>query len=461
MCSESQTRPASRAHSTNSTQARAQRPCEACEVREISRWESGGGRAEPERFSVSGTSLDPLKHPNISGPAEPALGEGLTPEPDPIESDPLAIQSRWQRRIHKGRWGTRRATVDAFRFSGVERLEKRASRIASCGACPMMSVSEHGEPRLHPGLCRDRLCPTCGRMRAHTLSKQTRALINDADAVRLVTLTMQQTDEPLANQLANLRDAWKRLRRMLWWKDRVRGGVYGVEVKWSTTNGRWHPHLHALVVGEYLEQRVLSAIWSELTGGSFIVDVRMVNNRADGAAYVAAYVAKGSRVDQWPPDRIAEFGEAMHGVRLLQTFGCMHGRKLDADDDGEGDFTRSTAVDLVPLRAAAKAGDWHAMRACVLVERIEPSIGEVLCEGLDLSWMRQCVHDEDPAAALFAWVGWHRWLYPAPPPPEDTGEPMPRQDEQNRAALHRMNRNRQQAFADAAGRWDAKLPGER
>lgn len=406
-----------------------------------------GGSAAVLSGSPS-SSLDPLKHLDNAHPAGAALE---------LDADPLALQSRWQYRLHAGRFGIRRTVIDAFRVSGDSKLENRAGRLASCGACPMLSVREDGTTHTHPGLCRDRLCPTCARSRSVTLANRTRELIAKADAVRLVTLTLRQNDEPLLDQLARLRECWKRLRRTLFWKNAVRGGVYGIEVKWNKKDGRWHPHLHALVTGSFLDQPTLSAVWEDITGDSFIVDVRFVHDRAKGADYVSKYVAKGSSVEDWPEDRICEFANAMHGQRLLQTFGELHGQAIDADDDTERDFSNAAGFDLVQLEACARRGDTHARWACVCIEALDADIGSVLCRELDLTHDRWILNDTEPAAFLRTITAVQSWAYPPPEPPEPTGEPMPRQDTMNHAARRRLDANRQQAFADELARWDTKM----
>ena len=59
------------------------------------------------------------------------------------------------------------------------------------------------------------------------------------------------------------------------YKEAWQGGLYAVE---AVNKGRgWHVHLHVLVEGGYVSQRLLAADWQELTGDSCIVDIREVD----------------------------------------------------------------------------------------------------------------------------------------------------------------------------------------
>lgn len=151
-----------------------------------------------------------------------------------------------------------------------------------------------------------------------------------------MTLTLAHSDAPLRDQLTRLRECWRKLRRTRWFAERCIGGVYGVEVKHNAESGTWHVHLHAIIDGDYMPQAVLSDLWHTITGDSFIVDIRAVRSRKNAVAYIAAYVTKGSSVDHWPDEAVCEFATAMHGQRLLQSFGTLHGVPLDvADEDDE------------------------------------------------------------------------------------------------------------------------------
>ena len=80
-------------------------------------------------------------------------------------------------------------------------------------------------------------------------------------------------DSLLVGCIEDLKEAWKKLRRRAPYKEVWQGGLYTIEV---VNKGRgWHVHLHILVEGGYVSQRLLAADWKELTG-DYIVDIREV-----------------------------------------------------------------------------------------------------------------------------------------------------------------------------------------
>ncbi len=90
--------------------------------------------------------------------------------------------------------------------------------------------------------------------------------------LRFVTLTIRSGPD-LEERVRVLLDAWARLRHRTWWARKTLGAALKVEVTWNPAQG-WHPHLHILQVGSFLDQDVLSERWAEATRGEgFIVDV--------------------------------------------------------------------------------------------------------------------------------------------------------------------------------------------
>ena len=123
--------------------------------------------------------------------------------------------------------------------------------------------------------CGDRTCTECRLKDFYRLYNAYAPQITKLGkhGLKLVTLT-QKNRESLEGCVEDLREAWKKLRRRTPYKDIWYGGLYAVE---AVNKGRgWHVHLHVLVEGGYVSQRLLAADWQELTGDSCIVDIRDV-----------------------------------------------------------------------------------------------------------------------------------------------------------------------------------------
>lgn len=191
--------------------------------------------------------------------------------------------------------------------------------------------------RLHgASLCRKHLlCPVCAIRRG---AKSLAAYLQRWDAIQLsnpnlvpylVTLTVKDGDD-LAERFAHLhksqKELWKRRTRIYATSlDGVAGAVWSYEVKRGKNSGTWHPHLHMIALCETMPDAVeLSAEWHNITGDSFIVDVRPISqdDPVSGFIEVFKYAVKFS--DQPPADTVHAW-ETLAGKRLLASSGLFRG----------------------------------------------------------------------------------------------------------------------------------------
>lgn len=144
----------------------------------------------------------------------------------------------------------------------------------------------------------------------------------------------------------------------------VLGGVGSFEFKRGGNSGEWHPHVHILAIAPYwpdagLDGRQLSREWHELTGDSYIVDVRRIRanevvegSRRLGLSEVSDLDVKdGVSADLLEVFKYAvKFGEnqardqvdgwlVLAGRRLVFSFGRLWGVQVDGrltEDPAEG-----------------------------------------------------------------------------------------------------------------------------
>lgn len=118
------------------------------------------------------------------------------------------------------------------------------------------------------------------------------------------------------------------------------GGVFSIEIKRGRNSGQWHPHVHMIwLCHEMPDVARLSLEWLEITGDSYIVDVREFygDSVTDGFLEVFKYALKFSDMalaDNW------EAYETLKGKRLVDSFGLFRGVEvpeslLDDDLDNE------------------------------------------------------------------------------------------------------------------------------
>lgn len=268
---------------------------------------------------------------------------------------------------HAG-WGAARERI-AQALGSLPNSESRLGRFRDCGskAWVYQHKSDASKLKVVGCCCRDRWCKPCAAQKSRTIAS------NLADrlagrVVRLITLTLRSSDQPLSDQIDRLYRCFTNLRRSRLWRTRVTGGAAFFEVTVSATTGRWHPHLHIVCEGKFLAQKALSRKWEEVTGDSKIVDVRFVRDCRKAAAYVAKYVAKPfpSSIES-DLSRLIEAIAASKGRRTCMTFGSWRGWKLSeqkTSDDWQ------PLIPLGELRLRAECGDpWSIQMLNLLGEQ--------------------------------------------------------------------------------------------
>ena len=200
--------------------------------------------------------------------------------------------------------------------------------------------------------CHDRFCVPCQRNRAARLAANLNALTADRD-LRLVTLTLKHTDTPLSSQLNRLTKSFRRLRQSTPWKKTQKGGVCCLELKRSAHGDRWHPHLHAIVEGQFLSQSELAEEWKRITKDSYIVDIRRIRPGGEAVRYVTKYASKGLTVTgDERKQALAEAITALGGKRLVQCFGTWKNERT-TDAPSEEAWKRWMTLEELLYQAAA------------------------------------------------------------------------------------------------------------
>lgn len=157
----------------------------------------------------------------------------------------------------------------------------------------------------------------------------------------LVTLTVRNGPD-LAERMAHLTDSLKLLHRRR--SDNksqslmreVAGGVYSIEL--TNTGKEWHPHVHAIwLAEEQPDMYALRTEWEQITGDSFMCDVRPIVALADvpadidphagGFAEVFKYALKPSELG---PQMMVKAYPVLKGKRLLASFGLFRGVQVPA-----------------------------------------------------------------------------------------------------------------------------------
>jgi len=247
-------------------------------------------------------------------------------------------------------------------------------RWRNCGAECVIEWSESLQRyRLRGSYCHSRHCRPCARTKALLITKNlaNKLTAEGADCqhkYKFLTLTFRGNTTPLKSQLTRAYACLRKLRATSMWKNNVNGGSASLESKWKKVyvdgkpQSHWHPHFHIIYDGDPIDQARLSKAWHDITGDSFMVDIKQVKSTKDAAFYVSKYITKGVNDDMWDdPEAAKEWINATAGLRVCATFGSWRGFRLTQVDVMQlaKDWTCVGILDT--LCQQVRAGSEHAM----------------------------------------------------------------------------------------------------
>ena len=235
------------------------------------------------------------------------------------------------------------------------------------------------------------LCPFCAGIRASKSIQKYSERIDEVLKknrklkVALLTLTVKNGSD-LGERANHLLKSFRTLikRRQDYLKKgrgfnefcKIDGAMYSYENTYNEKTGEWHPHVHMLVLlNDWIDQEALGETWHEITGDSYIVDVRKVKKSKElGYAKAAAEVCKYAlKFSDLTVEKTWEAFKTLKGKNLSGSFGSLRGVKIPknlADDMPEDQdlpylemlykfvFGKHSHYDLVMTRhVEAQAGE--------------------------------------------------------------------------------------------------------
>lgn len=282
--------------------------------------------------------------------------------------DGLPYQTRLQESIHGGHETARNKIVRALWDAKTKAHTRWALSMSSCCTGARFAIDPAKaavQPYIHR--CKSRLCPLCSNTRSGHVAKQIADLIAPWTQPRHIVLTVKSHAGGLAEQLRQLTTWFAKLRRTPEWKRMVKGGVYTLESTVNGDTGFWHPHLHILAEGLYFPVKLLQRLWHDITGGSQIVWVEQVYDRFGASKELAKYIGKPQHVAEMTLEQIAEYAAAVHGRRMVQTFGTAHHKTIADEDPSEEPSENAYTVSLSRLMYLARQGELIAQTLVLLI----------------------------------------------------------------------------------------------
>lgn len=267
-------------------------------------------------------SVNPIPQSSSKIPVAPATSSLLDTQSTSAPAAPPNFYREFALEPFKAEY---QAVVDAydslFKIKVVQRLEK----------CRMygtfMRNKATGQVRVSSTSCHVRGCPMCAAAKAKRVAKATADYLADEPDAKFMTLTMKHTDEPLQLQLERITKYFRAFRRQKEISKRIKGGFWFLEIKLGKDD-LWHIHLHCLVISPWISQKELSALWLNVTGESYIVDIRKVKDAKTAANYAAKYASKPAELRYLPLTNRQQLIEATRNVRTYGTWGAVKKAKL-------------------------------------------------------------------------------------------------------------------------------------
>lgn len=252
-----------------------------------------------------------------------------------ILRDSIGPTSKSEMFTHSGWWPTRqRVIASLFRTKAAE---SRIRSFMNCGGSTWIERAKECDTRyrLRTNYCHDRLCQVCGSCRSRRILRILESMM-EGRRCRFITLTLCGSKKDKLTDLVNrLMKSFRYLRDHPTWIKAVDGGAAFLEIKRSEKANRWHPHLHIIAEGRFLDQGELSNAWRSITKDSFIVDVRDAKSTMVGH-YVAKYASKPLNASfANNEEHLDEAIEALAGRRLVTCFGTWYGTPISSAEDEE------------------------------------------------------------------------------------------------------------------------------
>lgn len=231
------------------------------------------------------------------------------------------------------------ATREAYDMFDSVHHGKHTKSLSECRTGAWFARNQiTGKVRVLSSSCKLRWCPMCSSTRRWFLTQEVSKWLTTAKKPKFLTLTLAHTTSPLDRQILHLYKCFQKYRKLNIMKRNVSGGIWFFQVKKNKAGDEWHPHLHCVIDAEYMSKFDLSASWAAVTITSNIIDIRTVYDQDKAAQEVARYASRAAMLEPLASVDRLELIEAMHGRRVVGTWGSARSLSLrpskpaDADD---------------------------------------------------------------------------------------------------------------------------------
>lgn len=199
---------------------------------------------------------------------------------------------------------------------------KFSSRLQQCRKFAwFVQSSVTNKLRVMSSRCKLRWCPICRDVSRMIVTSAVTDWLKLQKYPKMITLTLQHNDDPLAVQIKHLYTSFQKLRRRAYFQRLVTGGVWFFQLKYNADSEQWHPHIHCLVAGKFLPHTRLKNLWFTITGDSHVVDIRPVKDLEGCSREVARYATSPADITAVTFERALEIYYATKHRRICGSWG--------------------------------------------------------------------------------------------------------------------------------------------
>lgn len=164
--------------------------------------------------------------------------------------------------------------------------------------------------------CGDRTCPICRKKWYGYHFGALKGYISTWPKIYCLTLTLVNIPDNKISRwhIERLREAFSKLRYRF--KPAIQDGYYIVQA--TNSGAGWHLHIHVLYRGGYLSKAAVSKAWNEITKGSYIVDIKLVERYQTALQYLLSDFRGRPRIRE---QDVETYKRLFYRSRLVQGFG--------------------------------------------------------------------------------------------------------------------------------------------
>lgn len=168
--------------------------------------------------------------------------------------------------------------------------------------------------------CNRHGCSDCATRRSKRHGRAVFEYVGERPCHHLI-LTIARDHAPLRSLLDHLRRSFRTLNRRPMWKRSIIGGIWFLDCTYDENADKWGPHLHLIVEAESTPPWITAAWW-EITGDSWVTEVRQLEEGTRSRAGSIFYASKVAYTQfAHNESAMSEYLQAVKGKRKCQPFG--------------------------------------------------------------------------------------------------------------------------------------------